>query len=106
MSPGVATNLVGRWASGRYDYKNKDYVNPEGGGFPFREYTKQQLKTLTEHQMTEEYYRETTDRIVAVTVDGSGRYAGLVFWILVEGVPTRLYRARVMPEGWEPEIAR
>jgi hypothetical protein len=96
----VATTLLGRWASGRWLYHNPDYVYPDGGILDG--YTRKQLRELTEHQQTYWLYRDVQERIVAVTSEGSDRYAELVFWVLIGGETAKLSHVTVMPEGWSP----
>lgn len=99
----VATNLVGRYAKGLFRKKNPDYVAPEG---EWGIHTKKQKQTLTDRQMREELYYDVVEQVVAVTTEGSGMYAELVFWALKDGKPRILEAATIMPAGWTPEIPR
>lgn len=97
----VATNLLGRWVRGRWVHLNSKYVPASRGMLDG--YTKAELKELTEYQRTRWVYSEVEEKIVAVTSEGSDRYAELKFWVLIDGKSCFLEEdATVMPEGWHP----
>lgn len=97
----VATNLLGRWVQGRHVFDNPTYVPPREG--ILNGYSKKELKTLTERQMTMYLADWVEEKVVAVTCDGQGEYAELVFWVLIDGKPRQLDNVTVMPEGWTPD---
>lgn len=97
----VATNLLGRYAKGYFRKKNPDYVKPDD---EWGYYSSKQKKTLTNRQMTEEFYYDVTEEVVAVTTEGTGNYAELVIWGLRDGKTTIIEKATVMPAGWQPEL--
>lgn len=99
----VSTNLIGRWAKGYRRRRNPTYVVPDGD---FLTYTRSQRKTLTEEQMTKYVWDEITEKIVAVTCEGSSIYAELVLWILVDGKTGQLEQPTIMPEGWSTPVER
>lgn len=98
----VATNLIGRWVRGRCHWHNPEYVHPSG----FGDYSKSELKRLSENQRTYWLHKDYTERVVAITSEGSAEFEKLKFWILVDGKPRKLTYATVMPDGWLPSDER
>lgn len=105
MNVGIATSLCGRWVQGSWAYDNPEYVPPKRGLLDG--YTKDELKTLTENQQKRWAYKRVTERVVAITTDGSGWHTELNIWVLIDGKPEMLCdNARIMPAEWNPPPER